>query len=218
MNKCKLSIIVPVYGVEKYIDKCLNSLVKQSLKEIEVIVVNDGTKDNSQKIIDKYVKKYPDKIKSYIKENGGQGSARNYGLKKATGEYIGYVDSDDFVEKDRSRGIYFTQDWVSLPGVLPVASGGIHVWHMPALTEIFGDDSVLQFGGGTLGHPWGNAPGAVANRVALEACVQARNEGRNLAREGNEIIREASKWSPELAAACEVWKEIKFEFPAMDTL
>ncbi|KAD4385169.1 hypothetical protein E3N88_25337 [Mikania micrantha] len=119
---------------------------------------------------------------------------------------------------DRSRGIYFTQDWVSLPGVLPVASGGIHVWHMPALTEIFGDDSVLQFGGGTLGHPWGNAPGAVANRVALEACVQARNEGRDLATEGNEIIREAAKWSPELAAACEVWKEIKFEFQAMDTL
>ncbi|KAM3204613.1 hypothetical protein P3L10_028022 [Capsicum annuum] len=93
---------------------------------------------------------------------------------------LGFVDllRDDFVEQDRSRGIYFTQDWVSLPGVIPVASGGIHVWHMPALTEIFGDDSVLQFGGGTLGHPWGNAPGAVANRVALEACVKARNEGR----------------------------------------
>lgn len=106
MNECKLSIIVPVYGVEKYIDKCLNSLVKQSLKEIEVIVVNDGTKDNSQKIVDKYVKKYPDKIKSYIKENGGQGSARNYGLKKATGEYIGYVDSDDFVEKDMYKKLY----------------------------------------------------------------------------------------------------------------
>lgn len=133
---------------------------------------------------------------------------------------LGFVDllRDDFIEKDRSRGIYFTQDWVSMPGVLPVASGGIHVWHMPALTEIFGDDSVLQFGGGTLGHPWGNAPGAVANRVALEACVQARNEGRDLAREGNEIIREASKWSPELAAACEVWKAIKFEFDAVDKL
>eukprot|EP01018_Ginkgo_biloba_P024374 Gb_37464 [translate_table: standard] len=131
---------------------------------------------------------------------------------------LGFVDllRDDFIEKDRSRGIYFTQDWVSMPGVLPVASGGIHVWHMPALTEIFGDDSVLQFGGGTLGHPWGNAPGAVANRVALEACVQARNEGRDLAREGNEVIREASKWSPELAAACEVWKEIKFEFDTVD--
>ena len=56
------------------------------------------------------------------------------------------------------------------------------------------------------------------NRVALEACVQARNEGRDLAREGNQVIREAAKWSPELAAACEVWKEIKFEFETIDTL
>ncbi|KAH7443021.1 hypothetical protein KP509_02G014200 [Ceratopteris richardii] len=133
---------------------------------------------------------------------------------------LGFVDllRDDYIEKDRKRGIYFTQDWVSMPGVIPVASGGIHVWHMPALTEIFGDDSVLQFGGGTLGHPWGNAPGAVANRVALEACVQARNEGRDLAREGNEIIREAAQWSPELAAACEIWKAIKFEFDTVDVL
>ncbi|KAL8224043.1 hypothetical protein R6Q57_019518 [Mikania cordata] len=106
---------------------------------------------------------------------------------------LGFVDllRDDFIEKDKSRGIYFTQDWVSLPGVLPVASGGIHVWQMPALTEIFGDDSVLQFGGGTSGHLWGNAPGDVANRVALEACVQDRNEGRDIATEGNEIMREA---------------------------
>jgi ribulose-bisphosphate carboxylase large chain len=132
---------------------------------------------------------------------------------------LGFVDllRDDFIEKDRSRGIYFTQDWVSMLGVLPVASGGIHVWHMPALTEIFGDDSILHFGGGTLGHPWGNSPGAIANRVALEACVQARNEGRDLAPEGNEVIHEASKWSPKLDVACEVLKEIKFEFEAIDT-
>ena len=131
---------------------------------------------------------------------------------------LGFVDllRDDFVEKDCIYGIYFTQDWESLPGVLPMASGDIHVWHMPALIEIFEDDSVLQFGGGTLGHPW--ATGAVASRVALVACVQSRNEGRDLAREGNEIIRAAIKWSPKLAAACEVWKEIKFEFPAMDIL
>ncbi|KAH7282184.1 hypothetical protein KP509_35G017400 [Ceratopteris richardii] len=133
---------------------------------------------------------------------------------------LGFVHllHDDYIEKDRKRGIYFTQDWVSMPGVIPVASGSIHVWHMPALTEIFGDDSVLQFGGGTLGHPWGNAPGAVANRVALEACVQARNEGRDLAREGNEIIREAAQWSPKLAAACKIWKAIKFEFDTVDVL
>ena len=141
-------------------------------------------------------------------------------LEGERGITMGFVDllRENYIEQDKSRGIYFTQDWASLPGVMAVASGGIHVWHMPALVEIFGDDSVLQFGGGTLGHPWGNAPGATANRVALEAVVQARNEGRNLAREGNDIIREAAKWSPELAVACELWKEIKFEFEAMDTV
>lgn len=106
MDRYKVSVIVPVYGVEKYIDKCLNCLVNQTLEDIEVIVVNDGTKDNSQKIIDKYVKKYPNKVKSFIKKNGGQGSARNYGLKKATGEYIGYVDSDDYVEFDMYEKLY----------------------------------------------------------------------------------------------------------------
>jgi ribulose-bisphosphate carboxylase large chain len=133
---------------------------------------------------------------------------------------LGFVDlmREDYIEKDRSRGIYFTQDWVGMGGTCPVASGGIHVWHMPALVDIFGDDACLQFGGGTLGHPWGNAPGACANRVALEACTQARNEGRDLATAGGDVIREACKWSPELAAACEVWKEIKFEFKAVDTI
>ena len=102
----KISVIVPVYNVEKYLDKCLDSLVKQTLKEIEIIVVNDGTKDNSQEIVDKYVKKYPKKVKSYIKENGGLSSARNYGLKYANGEYIGFVDSDDWVEKDMYEKMY----------------------------------------------------------------------------------------------------------------
>ncbi|NEO26818.1 MAG: ribulose-bisphosphate carboxylase large subunit, partial [Kamptonema sp. SIO4C4] len=141
-------------------------------------------------------------------------------LEGERGITMGFVDlmREDFIEEDRSRGIFFTQDWASMPGVFPVASGGIHVWHMPALVEIFSDDSCLQFGGGTLGHPWGNAPGATANRVALEACIQARNEGRSLAREGNEVIKEACRWSPELKAACELWKEIKFEFDAVDTL
>ena len=76
----KVSIIVPVYNVENYIDKCLTSLVNQTLKDIEILVVNDGSPDNSQKIIDKYVKKYPKIVKSFIKENGGQGSARNYAI------------------------------------------------------------------------------------------------------------------------------------------
>ena len=104
--KVKVSVIIPVYNVEEYIDKCLKSLVNQTLKEIEIIVVNDGSPDNSQKIIDKYVKKYPDKVKSFIKENGGQGSARNYGLLQAKGEYIAYVDSDDWVETNMFEEMY----------------------------------------------------------------------------------------------------------------
>ncbi len=99
MNKnIKVSVIVPVYNVEKYLDKCLTSLVNQTLKDIEIIVVNDGTKDNSQHIIDKYTKQYPNKVFSYIKENGGLSSARNYGVLKAHGEYLGFVDSDDYVD------------------------------------------------------------------------------------------------------------------------
>lgn len=102
----KVSIIVPVYNVEKYLNKCLDSLVNQTLTDIEIIVVNDGSPDNSKKIIDKYLKDYPDKIKYFEKENGGQGSARNLGLTKATGEYIGYVDSDDYVSVEMYEKMY----------------------------------------------------------------------------------------------------------------
>jgi ribulose-bisphosphate carboxylase large chain len=133
---------------------------------------------------------------------------------------LGWIDllRERFVKEDRSRGIFFDQDWGSMPGAFAVASGGIHVWHMPALVTIFGDDSVLQFGGGTLGHPWGNAAGAAANRVALEACVQARNEGRQVEKEGKEILAAAARHSPELKVAMETWKEIKFEFDTVDKL
>ncbi len=101
----KVSVIVPVYNVEQYLDKCLNSLVNQTLRDIEIIIVNDGTKDNSQAIIDKYVQKY-ENIKALKKENGGLSSARNYGIKYSTGEYIGFVDSDDWVEKDMFEKLY----------------------------------------------------------------------------------------------------------------
>lgn len=102
----KVSIIVPVYNVEEYLDKCLNSLVNQTLKDIEIIVVNDGTRDNSQDIIDKYKEKYPKLIKAYKKENGGLSSARNYGLDKASGEYISFIDSDDYIDINMMKEMY----------------------------------------------------------------------------------------------------------------
>jgi ribulose-bisphosphate carboxylase large chain len=133
---------------------------------------------------------------------------------------IGWINlmRDKYVKADRSRGIFFDQDWGHMPGLFPVASGGIHVWHMPALVSIFGDDAIFQFGGGTLGHPWGNAAGAAANRVALEACVEARNRGVQLEKEGKEVLTNAAKTSPELKMAMETWKEIKFEFDVVDKL
>lgn len=102
----KVSVIVPVYNAEKYLDKCLTSLVKQTLKDVEIIIVNDGSPDNSQEIIDKYVKKYPKKVKSYIKENGGLGSARNFGLEHSMGEYISFVDSDDWLDFEALDKMY----------------------------------------------------------------------------------------------------------------
>lgn len=102
----KVSVIVPVYNVEKYIGKCLESLVHQTLEDIEIIVVNDGSPDGSQKIIDDYVKAFPTKVRSFIVKNGGQGAARNFGIKHAKGSYIMYVDSDDYVEKDMAQVMY----------------------------------------------------------------------------------------------------------------
>jgi ribulose-bisphosphate carboxylase large chain len=120
---------------------------------------------------------------------------------------------DGFVARDPTRGLAFDQPWASLPGLFPVASGGIHVWHIPDLVDIFGDDAILQFGGGTLGHPWGNAAGASANRVALEAVVKARNEGRDLAVEGPDILAAAARHSTELRLALDLWRDVTFESP-----
>ncbi|MBO5349929.1 MAG: glycosyltransferase family 2 protein [Clostridia bacterium] len=101
----KVSVIVPIYNVEKYLKKCLDSLVGQTLKDIEILAINDGSPDNSQKIVDEYVKKY-DNIKSYIKENGGQSDARNFGLEKAKGDYIVFVDADDWIDKNFLKVMY----------------------------------------------------------------------------------------------------------------
>src|SRR6201991_2132251 len=111
------------------------------------------------------------------------------------GSVRGYYDvcRENHLEADPAKGIYFDQDWASLPGVMPVASGGIHAGQMHQLLEYLGEDSILQFGGGTIGHPMGIQAGATANRVALEAMVLARNEGRNIWNEGPEILANAAR-------------------------
>ena len=93
----KVSVIVPVYNTEKYLQKCLDSLINQTLKDIEIICINDGSTDNSENIIRMFAKE-DSRIKLINQENKKQGAARNAGMKIATGEYIGFVDSDDYVD------------------------------------------------------------------------------------------------------------------------
>lgn len=102
----KVSVIVPVYNTAAFLEKCLDSLVNQTLEEIEIIVVNDGSTDHSQEIIDSYSERYPDKIKAFQKPNGGLSDARNYGIDRASGEFIGFVDSDDFVWPEMFESLY----------------------------------------------------------------------------------------------------------------
>ena len=102
-----ISIIVPVYNSESYLKSCLDSLVKQSLKNIEIIVINDGSTDKSELIINKFKKQYPKVIKYYsLKKNMGLGYVRNYGVLKSTKKYLGFVDSDDYVDSDMFEKMY----------------------------------------------------------------------------------------------------------------
>jgi ribulose-bisphosphate carboxylase large chain len=124
---------------------------------------------------------------------------------------------DDHVKADPSKGLYFDQDWQSLAPVFPVASGGIHAGQMHQLIHYLGEDTILQFGGGTIGHPLGIAAGAEANRVALEAMIKARNEGRDYYKEGEDILRKAASRNRALDMALATWGDITFNYESTDT-
>jgi ribulose-bisphosphate carboxylase large chain len=123
----------------------------------------------------------------------------------------------DHVDADPVTGLYFDQDWVSMPAVMPVASGGIHAGQMHQLLHYLGEDVVLQFGGGTIGHPMGIAAGAEANRVALEAMIKARNEGTDYLAEGPAILRRAAQRNRALDTALATWGDITFDYESTDT-
>ncbi len=124
---------------------------------------------------------------------------------------------EPFVPQNLEHGIFFDQPWASLGGVMPVASGGIHAGQMHQLLHYLGEDTILQFGGGTIGHPYGIEAGATANRVALEAMVLARNEGRDIWNEGPDILGDAAKWCAPLAQALDTWGDVTFDYTSTDT-
>jgi ribulose-bisphosphate carboxylase large chain len=115
------------------------------------------------------------------------------------------------------QGLFFAQDWASLRKCMPVASGGIHCGQLHQLVNYLGDDVVMQFGGGTIGHPDGIQAGATANRVALEAMILARNEGRDYMSEGPAILQAAAKMCGPLQTALDLWKGISFNYSSTDT-
>lgn len=104
--KIKVCVIIPVYNTEDYLKECIESLVNQTLREIEILIVNDGSTDSSLEIMKEFKNKYPNIIKIFDKVNGGQASARNYALSFAQGEYLGFVDSDDWVDSTMYEEMY----------------------------------------------------------------------------------------------------------------
>ncbi len=124
---------------------------------------------------------------------------------------------EDYNETRYEHGIFFDQDWAGTRKVMPVASGGIHAGQMHQLLHHLGEDVVLQFGGGTIGHPQGIAAGAMANRVALEAMILARNEGRDYLAEGPQILNDAARHCLPLRQALDTWGEVSFNYASTDT-
>ena len=95
----KISVIIPVYNTEKYLRRCFDSVIAQDYKNLEIVIINDGSEDNSEQIINEYKKKYPELISYYKKENSGVADTRNFGIEKAQGDYIMFLDSDDYIDK-----------------------------------------------------------------------------------------------------------------------
>ena len=106
MQDIKVSVIVPIYNTEKFLRKCIESIVNQTLEEIEIILINDGSTDNSHIVCEEYSRKYPKKIRYINNKNIGCSATRNLGISLAKGEYIAFVDSDDYIEQEMYQEMY----------------------------------------------------------------------------------------------------------------
>ncbi len=154
MDKPLISVIVPIYNVEKYLDRCVQSIVDQTYKELEIILVDDGSPDNSPEICDEWAKK-DGRIKVIHKKNGGVSSARNAGLDAARGEYIGFVDGDDYLSPEMYDALYsliadFGADAAACAIVRESANGYIEDWSDGTLRE-FNNLELLQWIGAAEG-------------------------------------------------------------------
>ncbi len=144
----KISIIVPVYNAELYIHQCIDSILAQTYKNFELILVNDGSKDNSGSICNEYCK-VDDRIRVFHKENGGQSSARNHGLNNATGDYIGFIDSDDWIDPEMYSKLInsakeVNADIVACNLLVMNPNGSFREYNKHAMDFIFSRDEALR--------------------------------------------------------------------------
>ena len=145
--KNKVSVVIPVYNSEKYLLKAIESIIKQNLKGIEIIIVDDGSTDNSKSIAEGLAKKY-ENIKIISQENAGPGAARNKGIKIASGEYITFLDADDYYPNNIFGEIYkllkkYSAD-VFIGNIL--CFNDVRTWHLPYMKDIFLDKSNIKTG------------------------------------------------------------------------
>lgn len=134
-----IDVIIPVYNVEKYIDRCMESVINQTYKDLKVILVDDGSTDRSGAICDEYARRYKN-VTAYHKANGGLSSARNYGIEKSTAEIVTFVDSDDFVHRDYLKRLLIAMEKAEADMII---SGLTDVWDNSVINEPV-DDEVVE--------------------------------------------------------------------------
>lgn len=143
-----ISVIIPVYNVEKYLERCINSVLNQTYKDFEILLINDGSIDKSGIICDVYAEQYPKIIKVFHKINEGQSSARNLGLEKIKGEYVTFIDSDDFISVDYLQILYNnlieTNSDISVCNYLRTSKGTIPIVGNNNKTEVYEGEAILK--------------------------------------------------------------------------
>lgn len=105
-NRPSVSVIVPVFDMEDHLDNCVRSILEQTFSSFQIIFINDGSRDDSERVIDKYVEKYPDKCMKVNKQNGGLASALNKGLEYVTGKYLTFIDADDYIDRHYLKKLF----------------------------------------------------------------------------------------------------------------
>jgi glycosyltransferase involved in cell wall biosynthesis len=168
MANALISIIIPVYNVEKYLSRCLDSLINQSYTDLEIILVDDGAKDKSPQICNDYALK-DERVHAYHKPNGGLSDARNYGIQYATGKYIAFIDSDDYVHPDYLQTLYnnainYSAD-ISICNFEKVIEGKEHESDSKGQVQCFNQEECMQqVLGGELELPFTTAWGKLFKR------------------------------------------------------